>query len=290
MPRYLIYDVFTDTPFGGNPLAVLPEAAGIPEEALQRIAREFNLSETVFLYPPADPQHTAKLRIFTPVAEVPFAGHPTIGAAVALRALGAPEQMTLELGVGALRSSAAVGAAGGTATFTTPHPLTLLAAPPPALVAECLTLSTDDLLLSPHPPTLASLGLPFVLTALRDASALSRATPALPALQRAAARYPAGRDFALFCYTRARAQGPGAWRVEARMFSPLDGVPEDPATGSAAATLAALLARLEGDAVSLEVSQGAHIGRPSRICVSTSPAGVSVSGAAVLVMEGRLLL
>ena len=82
MPRYLVYDVFTETPFGGNQLAVFPEAEKLPQDKLQKIAREFNFSETTFVYPPENPAHTAKVRIFTPTMEVPFAGHPTIGTAV----------------------------------------------------------------------------------------------------------------------------------------------------------------------------------------------------------------
>ena len=97
--RYLVYDVFTETAFGGNPLAVIVDAAGVPEENLQRIAREFNFSETTFVYPPEDPAHDAKVRIFTPTMEIPFAGHPTVGTSVALRELGrAGEELTTGAG------------------------------------------------------------------------------------------------------------------------------------------------------------------------------------------------
>ena len=96
---YLVYDVFTETRFGGNQLAVFPDAAGLPDEKLQSIAREFNFSETTFVYPPQNPAHTARVRIFTPTSEVPFAGHPTIGTAIALHDLGRGSEMGLELGV-----------------------------------------------------------------------------------------------------------------------------------------------------------------------------------------------
>ena len=104
MTCYLTFDVFTDNPFGGNPLAVIPDATALPEDQLQKIAREFNYSETTFVYPPTDPAHTAKVRIFTPTMEVPFAGHPTIGTAVALARAGHGPDMVLELGVGPIRA------------------------------------------------------------------------------------------------------------------------------------------------------------------------------------------
>ena len=106
MTRYLTFDVFTDRPFGGNQLAVIPDATGLDESLLQRIAAEFNYSETTFLYPPADPANTARVRIFTPTMEVPFAGHPTIGTAVALARMGHGPEMILELGIGPLTAYA----------------------------------------------------------------------------------------------------------------------------------------------------------------------------------------
>ncbi|WP_370310721.1 PhzF family phenazine biosynthesis protein, partial [Salipiger bermudensis] len=100
MTAYFVYDVFTDAPFGGNQLAIFPDATTLAEDSLQTIAREFNFSETTFVYPPQNPENTAKVRIFTPTMEIPFAGHPTVGTAVALHALGRPADMVLELGVG----------------------------------------------------------------------------------------------------------------------------------------------------------------------------------------------
>ena len=106
MTDYIVLDVFTDTPFGGNPLAVIPDATVLPEAELQKIAREFNFSETVFLYPPEEPADTARLRIFTPTMEIPFAGHPTIGAAIALAQQGHGPAMRLALGIGPLTARA----------------------------------------------------------------------------------------------------------------------------------------------------------------------------------------
>ena len=280
MPRYLVYDVFTETPFGGNQLAVFPEAEKLPQDKLQKIAREFNFSETTFVYPPENPAHTAKVRIFTPTMEVPFAGHPTIGTAIALHQMGAPDRMVLELGVGPIPCQ--VGPQG--AQFTTPAPLEILASPPSDLVAECLSLPIGDIRIARHDPVQATLGLPFVLVELTDREALSNAIPAMEPFRRAAFAYPGGLDFAIFCYCRS------GGRVDARMFAPLDNIPEDPATGSAAATLAAYLAQLQGSDVSLVITQGEDMGRLSHIRAQTGPDGVTIAGQAVQTMEGRLVL
>ena len=277
---YLVYDVFTDTRFGGNQLAVFPDATGLPEGELQAIAREFNFSEVTFVYPPQDPAHTARVRIFTPTTEVRFAGHPTIGTAIALHDLGRPAQMVLELGVGPIPCT--VGPDG--ASFTTPVPLDLIAHPPADLVAEALGLPLAAIRVDRHAPVQASLGLAFVLVELASRDDLARARPVLDAIRKGAAAYPAGLDFAIFCYVR---EGEA---VDARMFAPLDSMPEDPATGSASATLAALLAGLPGGPQRLAIAQGDDMGRPSRIGVCVGPAGVTVSGQAVKTMAGRLYL
>lgn len=277
---YLVYDVFTDSRFGGNQLAVFPDATGLPEARLQAIAREFNFSEVTFCYPPADPAHTTRVRIFTPTSEVPFAGHPTIGTAVALADLGQGPAMVLELGVGPIPCS--VGPEG--ASFTTAVPLQIIAQPPMALVAAALGLPETAVRTSTHGPVQASLGLAFVLVELTDRAALSRARPVTEAVRQGAAAYPAGLDFAIFCYCR------DGETVEARMFAPLDNVPEDPATGSASATLGAYLASLPGGQKRLILSQGVDMGRPSRIAVSVGAKGVTVTGQAVKVMAGTLYL
>ena len=278
MTRYLVLDVFTDQPFGGNQLAVIPDATRLPEPALQRIAREFNFSETTFVYPPDDPAHTAKIRIFTPTTEVPFAGHPTIGTAVALAQAGHGPDMVLELGVGPLHAHATPQQA----RFTTAVPLQQIGTPDIALVARALGLSTADVKTDTHPPVLATLGLPFTLTEVTDRAALSRISTDISAFRDGAALFPAGLDFAQMAYVR---QGN---TIHARMFAPLDNIPEDPATGSAAATLAALLARIENRDLSLVLHQGDDMGRPSRITLQTNGTAVTVSGQAVVTMEGNL--
>lgn len=279
MTRYFVYDVFTETRFGGNQLAVFPEAVGLPEADLQAIAAEFNFSEVTFVCPPGEAGHTALVRIFTPTMEIPFAGHPVIGTAAALADLGAGPEMVLELGVGPL---ACRSGKDGIA-FTTSAPLEILARPDPALVARALGLEPGDIVTGTHMPTMASLGLPFTITELSGRAALSACRADISAFREGAGAHPGGLDFAQFVYVR---QDDVA---HARMFAPLDDIPEDPATGSACATLAALLAQTLGREVALTVHQGEDMGRPSRIGLRTRGRAVTVTGRAVRVMEGRLL-
>lgn len=277
---YLVYDVFTEAPFGGNPLAVIPDASGLDEALLQKIAREFDYSETTFVYPPDDPSCTARVRIFTPGREVPFAGHPTIGTAVALHESGRPGEMVLELGVGPIRCTVS----GNAARFTTTRPLERLHEPDAATIASCLGLAEGDIRQDRHGPVMASVGLPFVFAELRDLAALAQSGPVTEAFRRAEALHPSPFDFALAAYVR------NGGSVRMRMFAPLDGIPEDPATGSAAAALGALLSELERAPLVLDIAQGVEMGRPSRIGVAAGPEGVTVSGSAVRVMEGKLIL
>jgi len=279
MSRYFVYDVFTDTRFGGNQLAVFPDATDLPDTDLQAITAEFNFSEVTFIYPPENTAHTARVRIFTPTMEIPFAGHPVIGTAIALADAGAGPEMVLELGVGPLPCKVE----NGTAAFTTAAPLDTLATPDPALVARALGLQASDIRAETHPPTMATLGLPFTITELTSRATLSACQPDIAAFREGAKAHPGGLDFAQFAYTR---EGD---TIHARMFAPLDNIPEDPATGSACATLAALLADRLGRDLSLTVHQGEDMGRPSRIGLRTDRGRVTVSGQAVKVMEGRLL-
>jgi trans-2,3-dihydro-3-hydroxyanthranilate isomerase len=282
MTAYLTYDVFTQQRFGGNQLAVIPDARAIPEGDLQQIAREFNYSETTFVYPPDDPAHTAKVRIFTPTTEVDFAGHPTIGTAIALRDQGHNGDMVLELGVGPIPCSFN----GDTASFVTRAPLERLCSPDVSLVADALGLCPNAIDTSLHRPVQASLGLPFVIVALDSADSLAACAPNLNTIRQGAKKHPAGLDFAIYAYVRDGNQ------INARMFAPLDEIPEDPATGSAAATLAALLTEILDTPQNLMIHQGVAMGRPSLITAATTnarPAPVTISGTAVRVMEGRLV-
>ena len=280
MSSYLVTDVFTDRPFGGNQLAVFPDAEALPQHRLQAIAAEFNFSEVTFVYPPDDLRHTAKVRIFTPTQEIPFAGHPVIGTAIALADLGFPSEMILELGIGPVPCT--VTEAG--ASFTTTVPLTRNAQPDPDLVARALGLTPDRIDTSLHAPVQAGLGLSFVIARLTDRAALSACQPDVAAMREGAARYPGSLDFATLAYVADGAT------IHARMFAPLDNIPEDPATGSAAAALAALLRDVTGADQNLTIHQGVDMGRPSLIMARADAKGVTIAGRAVKVMEGRLLV
>lgn len=286
MTDYLVYDVFTDRRFGGNPLAVFPDATDLPEGELQAIAREFNFSETTFVLPATRPGCDRKVRIFTPTMEVPFAGHPTIGTAIALRELGlAGEVMALDLGVGPIP----VTVSGNQARFTTRVPLRTWDGPSPQRIAASIALTPDRIRTDRHPPVIASLGYGFALAELADREALASAAPVTDAFREIDADWPCETHYDLLAYVR---EGD---HIEARMFAPLDGIPEDPATGSAAAALAAWLGQLEGRSQGFGISQGVAMGRPSRIDAEVTvedgaPVEVAIAGRAVRVMEGRLLL
>ncbi|MBV7378399.1 PhzF family phenazine biosynthesis protein [Maritimibacter dapengensis] len=274
MTDYLVYDVFTARPFGGNPLAIIPNAAELGEAQLQKIAREFNFSETVFLYPP-EAGGVAKVRIFTPTMEVPFAGHPTIGTAVMLGEAGLGPEFVLELGIGEI----AVWSQGGRASFTNTRPLSVIAEPDAALVARAI--GTPETTIA-SAPIMAGVGLEFTFVELTDRAALADLVPDVAAFREGAARYPNGLDFAIYAYVRDETA------VHARMFAPLDNIAEDPATGSAAAALGALLA--DGGSLDLVIRQGDDMGRPSIIEVEARKDSVTVTGSAVRVMEGKLVL
>ena len=275
--RYFVYDVFTDTPFGGNQLAIVPEAGDLSEAQMQTIAREFNFSETSFVLPPEDPAHTARVRYFTPMRELPFAGHPTVGTAVMLSDLGGANDMVLELGVGPLICQAKEGAA----SFRTEHPLEIKAHPAADLVCRAIGCEIGNLR---SEPVLASLGGDFVYVQLDNRDTLSKLCPNMDAMREGAALYPGNHDFAVYPFVM---DGKDA---HARMFAPLDGIPEDPATGSAAAPLASLMCQSLGRDIALTVHQGTDMGRPSRIELLADAKGVTVAGQAVKVMEGTLLL
>ncbi|MDA5094294.1 PhzF family phenazine biosynthesis protein [Aliiroseovarius sp. KMU-50] len=275
--RYFVYDVFTDTPFGGNQLAIIPDAGDLTDAQMQTIAREFNFSETSFVLPPKDPGHTARVRYFTPARELPFAGHPTIGTAVMMADENGIEDMVLELGVGPLSCRAAEGCA----SFFTEHPLEVKGHPAAELVAHAMGCEIGNLR---SVPVLASLGGDFVYAQLDNRETLSKLCPDIEAMREGAALYPGNHDFAVYPYVL---EGN---TVHARMFAPLDGIPEDPATGSAAAPLAALLCKTLGRRVEITVHQGDDMGRPSRIALTADQDRVTVTGKAVKVMEGTLFL
>ncbi|MGI8619685.1 MAG: PhzF family phenazine biosynthesis protein [Gemmatimonadaceae bacterium] len=298
--RFFTLDVFTETPLAGNQLAVFPDAAGLPGDRLQAIARELNLSETVFVYPPLDPLNTARVRIFTPAVELPFAGHPTVGTAILLATLkrvrrrGGKARVVLEEGVGAVPVE--VRYSGSTPTWAqlTTARLPEGGPPPPddAVLAAAISLEPADL--DPDmPPAAFSCGVPFLFVPVRNRSALAAASPDLVQWRAALGDYWAPD---LFLFTRdAELSGSD---FSSRMFAPLLGVPEDPATGSAVAALAGYLAaheRLGDGRHNWRIEQGFKMGRPSIIELESDVRDgivytVRVGGNAVLVSEGELRL
>lgn len=286
--EYLVYDVFTEDPFGGNPLAVVLDPGARSQAELQRIAREFNFSETTFVYPPETglaKRSDARVRIFTPTQEIPFAGHPTVGTARALYDLGrVGAEMVLELGVGPIP----VTIAGRRARFETRAPLQTWEGPPVEVIADSAGLDIAVIRTDRHPPIIASVGLPFAFAEVAP-EALALAQPSTEAFRAFEPLWPLETHFDLLIYSR------DADQIRARMFAPLDGIPEDAATGSAAAALVSYLGQLEGRSQRFEITQGVEMGRPSQILAAVTveqgtPVAVTIEGTAVKVMEGRLTL
>ncbi|MFN7176407.1 MAG: PhzF family phenazine biosynthesis protein [Thermaurantiacus sp.] len=289
MSRFVTLDVFTRDRFAGNPLAVFPDARAVGEADLQRIARELNLSETVFLLPPESRENTARVRIFTPAEELPFAGHPNVGAALLVADEGlawnlAPgNQLRFEEGAG-LVTIDILRRAGE-------HPTARVRAPAPLATGPERTAAEVAGLVGLDPASMrgggiyASVGAGFLIAETGPA-ALASARPDSQAFVVEAERLSADGYAALpalFLFART-----GDDQFTARMFAPLSGIVEDPATGSAAAALGALLFAREG-LTRLAVRQGAAMGRPSEILVDAGSGGVWIAGAAVPVFEGRLL-
>ena len=283
-------DVFTRTQFSGNPLAVFLQGEDLSSSQMQAIAIELDLSETTFVLPPSSPSATATVRIFTPGGELPFAGHPMLGTAFVLarRGLAVGPELLLEVPAGRVRvhlDMTETGTAAG-ARISAPQPLHLGEVIPAAVVAECVGLEADDIIMSPHPPIRASVGNPFVIARV-TLRGLQKCRPNHEAFLRAEAAH--GGPFALHTYAI------DGDLIRARMFAPLSGTIEDPATGSANLPLGGLLLHL-GDSTEAEfdILQGVEMGRPSELRVEAqrSPDGIQthVSGHCVPVLEGFLNL
>lgn len=294
--RFVTLDVFTTRRHAGNPLAVVLESEGLDTEAMQAIAREFNLSETVFVLPPEQAEHRAGLRIFTPAAELPFAGHPTVGTAVWLgltdHAMGElAEMLVLEERIGPVSCAVEVtGSHAGHAIFTLPRlPERQGAAPAREPWAAALGLDRGEIGFGAHEPAVFSAGLPYGCIPLRSREAVAKARPEL-------GRWDAAfGTLAAFVYSRETAET--GHHFHARMFAPNLGLLEDPATGSAVAAFAGAVMAFEkpedGDH-RLVVEQGYEMGRPSQIALELSVrngalASVRIGGSAVVVSEGVLL-
>lgn len=293
--RYYLCDVFTDTRFGGNQLAVLPQAAGLSGERMQQVAREFNFSETTFVLPPEEAGHTNKVRIFTPMAEVPFAGHPNIGTAFVLATTGRLGAIDTALSVTFEERAGLVPITirkrpdqSVWCELAAPERLSLGKTVSVRTVAAVLSLTADDIATETHFPQVASVGLPFLFVEVRDRTALERVrvnsekletlvTDSIPSL--------------IHVYTRSEDTD---CDIRARVFAPLMGVPEDPATGSANCALAGLLSHYAERSQGVFdwcIVQGVELGRPSLLeARAEKRAGVVtdtwIGGACVLVGEG----
>ena len=281
---FVTVDVFTDRRCGGNPLAVFPDARGMTDGEMQSLAAEFNLSETTFVLPPADPANTARVRIFNRKSEMPFAGHPNVGTAWVLRDRGS--KLRFEEIAGLVE----VEIADGKPTISAPQPLQLGAEMPADLLASCVGLTTDDILLAHHRPVLASVGNSFVIAEVTG-DALTRAVPDLGRIREAHKTYDAPGPGRLPLYLYAH----DGQRVRTRMFSPMSGTVEDPATGSAATPLAALLLSLKKDAEhKVTIVQGVEMGRPSLLLCTAHRAAdgirATVGGGCVPVLKGDVSL
>ena len=297
--RFVQVDVFTDRVFGGNPLAVFLDARGLDDRLMQQIAREMNLSETVFLFPPSRPDYAAALRIFTPAREVPFAGHPTIGTAwvLATHGLGAnrASRFVLEEKIGPVPVELEGNPARPDFIWMTQQEATF---DPPLDdregMAKALGLGEPDLLPgAPIEP--GSTGNKFLFVPLRDRATVDRAVLDVRAVLAVMGDRP---HIGIFVF--APDPDPGAGRVYSRMFAPhTSGVPEDPATGSASGPLGAYLVRhglvKKAGEVKIVSEQGTRMGRQSFIHIKLGMQGdritsIRVGGSAVPVLDGELRL
>jgi trans-2,3-dihydro-3-hydroxyanthranilate isomerase len=299
--RFLTADVFTKQRFGGNQLAVFPDARGIDPAVMQQIAREFNFSETTFVLPPSDAKHTRRVRIFTPGSELPFAGHPTVGTAFVLATIGDipltgdETRIVFEEGVGSVPVTIrSVNGVPGFAQLTAARLPELGPPPPPAAdLAGALSLAGNEVLNGSFAPESVSCGVEYLYVPVKDRAALGRARVRLDDFERVLGRYSTQKVF-LFCDDPELSGS----QFRARMFAPGIGVAEDPATGSAAAAFAGYLARRDArreGTLRWVIEQGFEMGRPSILEAEADVRGgtitaVRVGGHSVLVTRGDFTL
>jgi trans-2,3-dihydro-3-hydroxyanthranilate isomerase len=295
--RFQTLDVFTETALAGNPLAVVLDAEGLDDARMQAIAAEFNLSETVFVFEPRNAVNSARVRIFTPKRELPFAGHPTVGAAALIAHLRAGDllpaqdlRIVLEEPIGDVVCVARRRKGQALASyFELPKlPERLDVEPPPTPeIASGLGLEPADIGFDGHEPTVYSAGAPFLFIPIRSLAAIGRAVPGI--MPWATKDGPAS-----FLYTRETAREGSAYH--ARMFASAWGVVEDPATGSAAAAFAGVVQAFErprdGEHM-LTIEQGFEMGRPSLIALGLVVekgvvASATIGGSVVIVSSGSL--
>jgi trans-2,3-dihydro-3-hydroxyanthranilate isomerase len=293
--RFVTLDVFTGTRFAGNPLAVVLEPEGLSAGAMQTVAREFNLSETVFVFPPESAAHRARIRIFTPVSELPFAGHPTVGTAVLLGRLDGGTDMrrfVLGLTVGPVPCVVTPGGDGGRAVFDLPRlPEDIGVPADDTTIAAALGIDVADIGCDGMKAARWSAGAPYTIVPVRSRDAIARCRVDPAAWDKAF-----GFDAHAAAYMLCRETAEAGHHLHTRMFAPHQGVPEDPATGSAAAALAGYLAKhgtyKDGEHL-VRIEQGYEMGRPSVIDLTLKTsggalAGASIGGRAVVVSEGTI--
>lgn len=292
--RYVTLDVFTDIRFAGNPLAVVLDADHLDTASMQTIAREFNYPETVFVRPASNPAHRARLRIFTPLIEHPFAGHPTIGTAVLLGlrdSAGGRQEFVIEETAGDIACRVDVEAPDrGRARFVAPRlPVQVGEPPGRAVIAAALGLDEADIGFDGLEPARWSAGIPFVFVPVRRLEAVARSRPDPARFEPVFAGDVPGAA-CVFCPETVKLKHD----FHVRMFAPGMGIPEDPATGSAAAALAGLLsAHLADGEHTFLIEQGVEMGRASSIEMALRRRGgrieeVTIGGAAIVVAEGLL--
>jgi trans-2,3-dihydro-3-hydroxyanthranilate isomerase len=298
--HFITADVFTDRAFGGNQLAVFPDAGAIDPAMMQAIAREFNFSETTFVLPPSDPVHTARVRIFTPGGELPFAGHPTVGTAHVLAVTGAipltgdATKIVFEEGAGPVPVT--IRSRAGNPVFAqltaAKRPEIGPAPPPRERLAEVLSISPDAIRAGAFSPQVVSCGVPFLFIPLVDRAAVGAARVKLDAWSEVLA----GLTSEIFVFAEG-GERPGS-NIRARMFAPGIGIPEDPATGGAAVALAGYLAardpRRDGT-LRWVIEQGFEMGRPSILEAEADKGdgivvATRVGGETVVVTEGDMHL
>lgn len=287
-------DVFTEQQFGGNPLAVFPEAQGLNTGQMQAIAKEFNLSETVFVMPSANANCEFKLRIFTPNAEIPFAGHPTVGTAYLLAHLGlinpTQSRIYLEEGVGVVPVAIHWENQQVKTTALNAAQMPVFGeVPAHVAIAALLNLEPEDLA-QDLPPELISCGLPFVYIPLKNVAALNRCSLNLTLWEKSLKGTDAVNIYPFYVGENQT--------IQARMFAPALGITEDPATGSAATALAGYLAKYYPNDLTenmWQIQQGIEMGRPSQLLLTYQQTDnqltqIAVAGSSVLVSEGRIFL
>jgi trans-2,3-dihydro-3-hydroxyanthranilate isomerase len=293
---FVTVDVFTDRQFGGNPLAVVVDGAGLSSPQMQAIAAEFNLAETTFVLPPQDAAHTAQVRIFTPRAEMPFAGHPNVGTAFVLARQGEchgrpvdGETLVFEEIAGLVRMDIQKQASIITgARLASPQPLAVGDAIPCEVIAQACSIAADDIETRHHQPRIASCGAPLVMVELISRETLAAAQPRADVFAR---HLPRDRATGIHLYVHTKRDGVD---IQARMFAPLVGVPEDPATGSANVALIGLLAALAPEPdlrLEKKIAQGVDMGRPSLLEASAEKrqgkvAATFIGGSCVPAMRG----